>query len=712
MIYFDMFPLNFIFSNLKGYKTTWLRSDFMAALVVTAIAIPESLGYAIIVGLPVQAGLYCALLAPIIFAAFTSSKRLIIGADSATAALVASGAATLAVAGTPAYANAVLMLGLLTGTFLIGMSVARFGFMADLISQPVLVGFISGIGIQLMVGKLPDMVGISASGTLFNKLFVLLMHFSQINLWTTLLSVCVVAIIILGWKFRWPGALIALLVAIAATKLFNLHLLGINVIGSIPEGIPSFHLPHFAPSMVVSLYPAAFSIAIVILAQSLAVIRNSAIRHEEKVKENQDLMALGIANITSAFIGGFAVNGSPPRTTASELAGGHSQLVNIIMAALIGLVLVFASGLFKYVPVASLAAIVFTIGLHLMKIREIKKIWSMRKSEFIIAMIALCGVAVLGVQQGVIIAVVLSLIERLRRQYHPHDEVLLRDQVYTDWAKERLYRKKHHLEAPSGALVYRFNDAIFFENATYFFTRFNSKVKHAKKPVKYIVLDGSAISDIDYTGAQMLARLATQFNADDIQFTIAHVSTHLRKLLVRYGLVNLIGTENIFPSVRSAIDSYCKKHINNLDRIKALHLSSHEYVVIGGAVLEFLGLRQTTDVDLVVSQKVYDQLLHSKTDKWKEYVHDNGKHILSRSGYKIMTQWMGKKIHDLQKSAFLVNDIPLMGLKDLIECKAQLGRKKDLEDIEIINSSTNLKKNENFYPTSPALAPAKYIPHK
>ena len=695
-----------LFSNLKGYKPKWIRSDIMAALVVTAIAIPESLGFAIIVGVPVQAGLYCALLAPIVFAAFTSSKRLVVGADSATAALVASGAATIAVAGTAAYGNAIGVLGLLTGGILLLMSLLRFGFMADLISRPVLVGFISGVGVQLLIGKLPEMLGLHAHGNIFEKFGFLMTNLQHIEVATAILSASVVAIIIAGWKFRWPGALLALLGAIVATKLFNLPALGIEVVGIVPPGLPGLFIPIITLDMVTQLLPAAFSIAIVILAQSLAVIRNSAAKHEEKVKDNKDLMALGLANATSALVGGFAINGSPPRTSAGEMAGGRSQLVNVIMALLIGLVLVFATGLFAFVPAASLAAVVFSIGLHLIKVDELKQIWKMRRSEFAIAIIALGGVAAFGVQQGVMFAVVLSLVERLRRQYHPHDEVLVRDQEYAQWAADRFAGKKHRIEAPAGLLAYRFNDAIFFENAGYFYKRITRAIRRAKHPVKYVVLDASAISDVDYTAAKELERLFGQLNNDDIQLGVAHVSPRLKHLLKRYGLYELIGEENIFPSLRFAIEAYTGRHITNLDRIRSLKLAPKEYVVIGGAVLEILGIRETNDVDLVVSKAAYDRL--RTKHHWKEYVWDDGKRILSKNGYKIMEQWMGRSLRDLKKTALVIDGIPLMGLEDLVECKSQLGRKKDLKDIQRIKDFKISATDKQKIQMNPALAKAYY----
>ena len=668
---------------MAGYKKSWLRSDLMAALVVTAIAIPESLGFAVIVGLPVQAGLYCALLAPIVFAAFTSSRRLVVGADSATAALVAAGAASVATVGTVAYGNAIGVLGLVTAAVLLAMALARFGFMADLISRPVLIGFISGVGVQLLIGKLPEMLGMHVHGTLITKLSYVMTHLGAIGWPTAILSASVVAIVVLGWKYKYPGALLALVAAIVATKVLHLHTFGIDVVGAVPAGLPSFHLPTVTMHDVGTLLPIAFSIAVVILAQSLAVIRSSAAKHEEKVRDNQDLMALGLANAASAMVGGFAINGSPPRTSAGELAGGRSQLVNVIMAFLIGIVLVVATGLFEFVPAASLAAIVFTIGLHLLKIEELKSVWRMSRNESVIAIVALVTVALFGVQKGVMLAVLLSLVERLRRQYHPHGEVLLRDQEYAEWAADRFAKGRHPLDAPGGLVAYRFNDALFFENAGYFLEQCTLVIAESKETVKTFVLDASAISDIDYTASQTIGRLIAQLDADDIQFCVAHASPRLRKLLRRYGLLDLVGEENVYPNLRFAIEAYGKNHISKTERISKLHLQQDEYVVIGGSVLEIHHIRSTNDVDLVVSQAVYDDL---KAKGWKEFVHDDGKRLLTRHGYRIMLQWMGRDLHDLQARSEIIDGVVLMCLNDLIECKQQLGRKKDIQDIADIRS--------------------------
>lgn len=655
----------------------------MAALVVTAIAIPESLGFAVIVGLPVQAGLYCALIAPIVFAMFTSSKRLVVGADSATAALVAAGAATVAAAGSTGYANAIAVLGLVTAAVLLAMAAARFGFMADLISRPVLVGFISGVGVQLLIGKLPEMLGLHAHGSIIDKLVAVVTHLGSIDWLTAGLAAAVVTIVVAGWKFKYPGALIALVAAIIVTKFASLQSHGIDVIGAVPPGLPAFRLPQLDLGMMLTLLPAAFSIAVVILAQSLAVIRSAAARHDEKVSDNRDLMALGFANATSALVGGFAINGSPPRTSAGEMAGGRSQLVNVMMAGLIGLVLVVATGLFAYVPAAALAAIVFTIGLHLLKIGELKDIWLVRRSEFAIAMAALVAVALMGVQRGVMLAVLLSLVERLRRQYHPKDDIMLKDQEYTPWAADRFAQGKNPLAAPMGVLAYRFNDALFFENAGYFLERVTKLIASTKQPVKVFILDASAISDVDYTAAQTLIRFIQQLDANEIQFCLAHAAPRLRTLLKRYGLVDLIGSRNIYPNLRFAIEAQSKEAADKAERIKQLQIKPSDFVVIGGAALELMGLRKTNDIDLVVSSKIYDRF---KDKGWKEFVHDDGKRVLTHDGYHLMLHFMGRNLADLGDRATKIKNLPVMSAADLVDCKIKLGRRKDLEDVILIKA--------------------------
>jgi len=670
-------------SGLTGYKLRDFKHDALAALVVTAIAIPESLGFAVIVGLPPITGLYTAFLAPIVFGLISSTRRLVVGADSATAALVASGALLVAQAGTVGYAGAVAVLGLLTAIILLAMAVFRLGFLADLISRPVLVGFLGGVGVQLIVNKLPDMLGITASGSLWQHITTTVAQIGTLNGMAATISVMVVGIILLTRKTRVPGELLGLVLAIVFALVFHVQDFGVKMVGALPNGLPAFSMPDLDLGVMTALIPTALSIALVILAQSSAVIRSLANEHDEKVKLNQDLTSLGVANAISALTHGFAVNGSPPRSVAADTAGGRTGLVNVLMGLLIGALLLFGGNLLTDMPHAALASIVFMLGWHLIRVHELRYIWSTHRMEFAVAMIALVGTALFGVYQGVVIAVIVSLMERLSRQYHPKDDILLRDGALSEWAAERLDWHHHrHRTRPHGLMIYAFDGSLFFENVNYFVQRIKTAIEQAEEPVEYVLVDAGAIDSIDYTAVEMMKTLYRQLSSEDIKMGFAHVSPNLRRQFDSYGVSDLVGKDNIFSTLSGAIKMHPGSKRSAIEMIHRLGLKRGSYVVIGGAVLEVLNLRETSDVDLVVSDDVY---AHYRDERnWTEYVQDNGKKVLSHDGYNLMHTWMGNSLKHLQHHSFEVEKVAFMGVDELIEAKRHLGRKKDLEDIMLL----------------------------
>lgn len=671
------------FPSFKGYKKRHLRSDLFAALVVTAIAVPESLAFAAIIGLPVQTGLYSALLAPIVFALLTSSRRLVIGADSATAALIASGAGAVAVGGTAEYFGAVTALSLIGGILVVLLGVARFGFLADLISKPVLVGFIGGVGVQLMVGKLPEMFGFEVSGSLLNKLGYTLTHFADFHAPTVGITLLVLLAMVIAPKLKMPAALAGIIVALVAASVLNLGDSGVKTIGAITEGLPSFVLPSWSFDLLFAVFPTALTIAFVILAQSTAVTRSFAARHDEKTDDNRDLIALGFANIASVFSQGFSVNGSPPRSFAAELSGGRSQMVNIFMALFIGLLLLFAAGVIEMIPVAALAAIIAAVGLHLINWRQLRDIYETNKTEFAIAMIALLGVALLGVRQGIFVAIIVSLMERLRREYHPVGQVLLRDQKMDKWAKARIDPHHRFRTAPAGLLVYRFDSALFFENSSYFGTRLFEVVSEARDPVHTVIVDAGSISNLDYTGAEELRRCYKQLRADDVRLGFAHVSPQLKALFERYGVTKLVGKDHIYSTLSEAVREYPSAKRSTSEMVKKLDLPRGSYVVIGGGVLEALKIRDTHDVDIVVNDRAFKAI---QSRGWDEYVQDDGKKVLSQNGYKVMKRWVHMDFNRIKKRAFSIDGVPYMDLRDMIDAKLKIGRKKDLRDVRLIRN--------------------------
>lgn len=666
------------------YEKKYLKSDIIAALVVTAIAIPESLGFAAIVGLPPVTGLYSALLAPIVFAFFSSTKRLIIGADSATAALIASGAVLVAQSGTAEYTSAVGMLALLSAGFLLLIAVLRLGFLADLISRPVLVGFLGGVGIQLMITRLPSLIGIEGSGTTWDHLKQTVIGLADSNGMTITVSVLVIGIIVLLRSSRIPGQLVGLVLAGGLAAGFQLTTHNVEMVGALSSGLPAVYFPMVSFDDLLLLLPIALSIAMIIVAQSSSVIRILGNEHDDTIEMNKDIGALGAANIASALTHGFSVNGSPPRSFAADEAGGKTRLVGILMAVFIGMLLLTGGELFEYVPVAALAAVIFMIGLHLVRFNEMSYLWRRHRSEFVVAMTALLATAVLGVQYGVLIAVIVSLIERLVRQYRPKDEILLRDGSFSDWAKERIEKHKTRNSNHDGLLIYSFESSLFFENVPYFRERILKAIKDAKQEVTYVIIDAGAIEGIDYTAVEAIKQLIRQLAADDIRIAFAHVSPHLFEQFENYGVLDIVGKKHVFSTLNEAVKSHSEATHTVVELVKRLTIDDDKYVVVGGGVLEVLKLRTTKDIDLVVADAVYKDFRDNKF--WQEYRQDNGKTILSHDGYNVMRSWMSTTIETLKKDSFEKDGVQLMNLKRLIEVKTHLARAKDLDDVALLES--------------------------
>ncbi len=512
---------------LAGLRSMQPRHDIIAGVTVAAIAIPESLGYAKIAGMPIQTGLYCALLPAILFALLGSSRQLVVGADSATAALVAAGAGAVAAAGSTAYASAVGVLGIMTAGFLVLVVLLRLDFLADLISRPVLAGFLSGVGVSLIIGNLPSMLGIEASGTTWDKLVATVTNLGSLNTTSAALALGTVAVMLLLERRlpKLPAALVALVLLSVVGVLIGAADRGAAMVGSIPAGLPSITVPDFQAGELARMAATAASIAVVVLAQSAAVARSFALKNGYDVSVSQDMSGLAAANLGSAFTGGFAINGSPPRTAAGDGAHSSSQLVNIVMAVVVGLVLLFLTGLFEYIPSAVLDAVVFTIGILLIKWATLREVGRSSRAEFIVAMLTLVVVAFVGVEQGILLAIVVSLIDRLRRQYHPHADVLVSDgSVAARLAPRIALRGALPPGALDDVLVYRFGAPLFFANATFFAEQVRALRAGAKHPVRLMVLDCAAMDDIDYTGAQTMAELGRELRADGGELVVTEAS--------------------------------------------------------------------------------------------------------------------------------------------------------------------------------------------
>jgi high affinity sulfate transporter 1 len=554
-----------VLDGIRPYQRGWLRADIIAGITLAALAIPEVMGYTKIAGMPVITGLYTILLPIAAFALFGSSRHLVVGADSATAAIMFAGIASLGIAGlqpaTPQWVALAGLSALLAGGLLWLARVARLGFLADFLSRTVLVGFLTGVGIQVAIGQVGGMLGIAKqdSGVPFFSgdliaFFKTLGHLGQASWSTALVSVSVLAVLIVfgRWIRAIPGGLVAVVGAIVASWALDLQDHGVSILGPVPSGLPGLGLPsgvtwHDAAKLLAT----AVSMFLVILAQSAATSRAYAVRYNERFTENTDLVGLGLANLTAGLSGTFPVNGSPTKTEMVDEAHSHTQVAQLTTAVVVAVVLLFLTRPLQYLPNAVLSSVVFLIGVKLIAVNGMRSIYRLRRDEFWVALATAIVVITLGVEQGIILAIVLSLILHVRRHFMPNDAVVRWDQQ----GRFRLVKPAPGTVTEPGLVIYRFAVGIFYANAARLSEEVMGLVDVADPP-RWLVLCADAIDDIDYTGAQTLLELADQLGQRGIVFAVAEANDDLRRELDRFGLTDKIGPDRYFDSLHAARDAF------------------------------------------------------------------------------------------------------------------------------------------------------------
>jgi SulP family sulfate permease len=511
-----------------------VRADALAGLTLAAIGIPEVLGYAKIAGMPLVTGLYTMLLPMAVFAVLGSSRHLVVAADSATAAILAAALAGMAVAGSPAYVRLAGLAALLAAGMLVAARLARLAFLANFLSRTVLVGFLTGVGIQVAAGQLPDMLGVHASG---QETIVKLVHTLQALPRAHGADVAIAAaviVIVLGARRitrQLPGALIAVIIAIAVSKAAGLARHGVAVIGAVPRGLPSLALPAFGLHNAAALTGAAASMFVVILAQSAATSRAYAAKYEEEFSEAADLSALGAANAAAAFTGTFVVNGSPTKAQIVDSAGGRSQLSPLTAAAVVLVVLVVLTGPLAYLPVSALAAVVFLIAVELIDLAGMRRILAVRKHEFVVALLTAAAVVGLGVEYGIVLAVIASMVDHLRHSYSPLNSVLVKSPE-GHW---RAIPVGPGARTDEGLVVYRFGTSLYYANAARLAQDIATLAGHGT-PLRWLVLDWAAIGDVDYTASTVLVKAVEHLHQRHIRLMFSSVLAPVREQLGRYGI--------------------------------------------------------------------------------------------------------------------------------------------------------------------------------
>ncbi|HET6420972.1 MAG TPA: SulP family inorganic anion transporter [Geobacteraceae bacterium] len=527
----------------------------MAGLTLAALAIPEVMGYTKIAGTPVITGLYTILIPMALFALFGSSRHLVVGADSATAAILAASLVGVAATGSDKYVALAGVLALIAAGFLILASVLRLGFMADFLSRTVLIGFLSGVGVQVALGEIAGMLGLKGGGHgTFQKVLNDIQQIGDVNYYALATSLSVLVLMVGSKKIsrKIPGALIAVTGAIITSWALRLNT-HMQVLGTVPSGLPHMALPdiQWNWNLVQNLAPTAFAMFIVILAQSAATSRAYAARYNERFSENTDLVGLALANISAALSGTFVVNGSPTKTQMVDSAGGRTQLSHLVTTAIVLMVLLFLTAPLAYMPEAVLSAIVFLIGIDLIDIKGMRSVYRQRRSEFWVALITVMMVVFVGVEQGILLAIVLSLIDHTRRGYRPKNVVLVPGKSGVLHAQPVTTRA----QALPGLLIYRFTHSMYYSNSLQLSEEITALVNRAQPPLRWLCIDASAVDDVDYSAAETLRSIFAILKEKEIRLVVAQVLEDVREQC-RYYFLMLFGENALYDTLDQVIKAY------------------------------------------------------------------------------------------------------------------------------------------------------------
>lgn len=531
--------------------------DVLAGATLAAIAIPEVLGYSRIAGMPVVTGLYTLILPAVLFAVFGSSRHLVVGADSATAAITFAALTPLALAGSPQYVGMACMLALMAGVLLLLARLLRLGFLANFLSRTVLIGFLTGVGISVAAGQLAGMFGLHKAGrSTAEHVYSWARDLSHTNPAAVLIAAGVLVVIVVGEHFskRIPWALMAVVGTTVASYAFSFADRGILTVGAIPSGLPAFDWPGVPLRDVAPLAGTAATLFIVIIAQSAATSRAYGSKYEDRLDDNGDLVGLGVANIGAALTGTYIVNGSPTKTAIVDEGGGRSQLSQLTAAAIAVLVLLFATGAMGYLPEAVLSAVVFLIGVKLIDWRGMRTVWRQRPVEFWVAVLTTGTVVLIGIEEGIFVAVAVSIVVHIRHSYHPYDRLLARFEGKV-WRSLPL---DSGVQARKGLMIYRFGASLYYANASRFHEEVERLLLDAKIPVRWFCIAMESVIDVDFTATLWLERTVRNLRGRGITVVLCDVADPVRAELRRDGVLDIVGEEHVYFDTDDVIKAYSR----------------------------------------------------------------------------------------------------------------------------------------------------------
>ncbi len=538
--------------TLRHYERAWLRFDLIAGVVLAAILVPQGMAYAELAGLPSVTGLYTTIACLVAYAVFGPSRVLVLGPDSSVSPLILASITPLIVVGDPGSAIALAgLLAVLVGLIEIGLGVAKLGFVADLLSSEVRVGYLNGLAITIIVGQLPKLFGFSTDADGFMeevRAFADGLGSRNTTTLVTGVAVLLVLLVLPRLTSRIPAVLVAVVGVTIASAVLDLAADGVDTVGTLPQGFPTPSIPWTDASDVVALAVGAVGITLVSLTDTIATSSSFAARRGDEVDADAEMVGVGTANVAAGLFQGFAVSVSGSRTAVADQSGARTQLTGLVGAALVAVLLLVFNGLLADLPQTALAAVVIAAALSLMDVPAVVRFARLRRSSLVISLVASAGVIFLGVLQGIVVAIVLAILLFFRRNWWPHGAVLGRVPDVGGWHSLSVYPAGEQVD---GIVVFRWEAPLFFANAGQFRDQVRTLVR--EREPDFVVLQCEAVTDIDVTAAEVLKDLDEELNANGVHLAFVELRDRLRDLIVRYELQTTLQSEHFFPSVDVAV---------------------------------------------------------------------------------------------------------------------------------------------------------------
>lgn len=544
--------------TIASYQASWARRDVVAGIVLTTLLVPQGMAYAELAGLPAITGLYTSILCLVGYAVFGPSRILVLGPDSSLGPMIAATILPILGAnGSPERAIALAsMLALITGAIMIAAGVAKLGFVADLLSKPTQIGYMNGLALTILIGQLPKLFGFSTDANgLINEARAFVHGLASGEAVGAAVAIGILGLVLIlalgHWLPRVPGVLVAVVTAIAASAAFALSDHGVSLVGTLPKGFPPLTVPSPISDLPL-LVAGALGIALVALTDTISTASAFAARTGQEVDGNGEMIGIGAANVAAGFFQGFPVSTSGSRTAVAEQAGAKTQLSGVVGAALIVLMLVLTPGLLKNLPNPTLAAVVIAASLSLADVRGTVRLWHQRRVEFLLSVTAFLGVALLGVLEGIAVAVALSILNVFRRAWWPYQTTLGLVDGMPGQHDRQLHPEAQELP---GLVIFRFDGPLFFANARTFRDQIRRFAAAEPRP-QWILIAAEPITDIDTTAADVLGELDEELNAAGTSLVFAELKHPVRAKLERYELIGPLSPAHFFPTLDGAVDAF------------------------------------------------------------------------------------------------------------------------------------------------------------